>query len=79
MKNIILFLLLGTLITLILIFGCSALCVAVIIVLAKFINAEILKALPFSVIVGMVLSFFFYGKIMKKIMNKFGVMHPHNK
>lgn len=78
MKNIVLFLLLGTLIMLLLIFGCSALCVAVIIVLAKFINAEILKALPFSIIVGMILSFFFYGKIMKKIMEKFSITHPKN-
>lgn len=79
MKNIILFLLLGTFITLMLILVCSALCVAIIVVLAKFISPEILKALPFSVIVGMILSFFFYGKIMKKIMGKFGVTHPKNK
>lgn len=76
MKNIILFLLLGTVVTFVLIFGCSAVCAAVIILLAKFINAEILKALPFSVIVGMILSFFFYGKIMKKIMNTFGITYP---
>lgn len=79
MKNIILFLLLGTLVTLVLIFGCSTLCVAVIVLLAKFINPEILKALPFAVIVGMILSFFFYGKIMKKIMNKFGVTNSKGK
>ena len=71
MRNVILFLIIGTLITLALIVGCSAVCAAIIIVLAKLMNESILAALPFSVIVGIVLSFFFYGKIMKKIMNKF--------
>ena len=73
MRNIILFLIIGTLITLVLIAGCTALCAAIIILSAKLINTHILAALPFSVIVGIVLSFFFYGKIMKKIMNKYGI------
>lgn len=73
MRNVILFLIIGTLVTLILIVGCTAVCAAIIILSAKLINAHILSALPFSVIAGIVLSFFFYGKIMKKIMNKFGL------
>ncbi|EPF28980.1 hypothetical protein C5N99_06240 [Treponema medium] len=73
MRNIILFLIIGTLVTLVLIVGCSAVCAAIIILLAKFVNEHILAALPFSVIAGIVLSFFFYGKIMKKIMNKYGL------
>ena len=73
MRNIILFLIIGTLITLVLIAGCSAVCATIIILLAKFVNEHILAALPFSVIAGIVLSFFFYGKIMKKIMNKYGL------
>lgn len=73
MRNIILFLITGTLITLVLIVGCSAVCAAIIIVLAKLMSERILAALPFSVIAGIVLSFFFYGKIMKKIMNKYGL------
>ena len=73
MRNIILFLIIGTLITLVLIAGCSAVCAAIIILLAKFVNESILTALPFSVIAGILLSFFFYGKIMKKIMNKYGL------
>lgn len=73
MRNIILFLIIGTLLTLVLIAGCSAVCAAIIIVSAKFVNERILAALPFSVIAGIVLSFFFYGKIMKKIMNKYGL------
>ena len=73
MRNIILFLIIGTLVTLVLIAGCSAVCAAIIILLAKFVNEHILAALPFSVIAGIILSFFFYGKIMKKIMNKYGL------
>lgn len=73
MRNVILFLIIGTLVTLILIVGCTAVCAAIIILFAKLINAHILSALPFSVIAGIVLSFFFYGKVMKKIMNKFGL------
>jgi len=73
MRNILLFLIVGTLISLALIAGCSAVCAVIIIVLAKLISASILAALPFSVIAGIVLSFFFYGKIMKKIMNKYGL------
>jgi len=72
MRNIVLFLILGTLITLTLITACSAVCAAIIIVLAKLIHARILTALPFSVIAGIVLSFFFYGKIIKKVMRKCG-------
>ena len=73
MRNIILFLIIGTLVTLVLIIGCSAICAGIIILLAKFVNEHILAALPFSVIAGIILSFFFYGKIMKKIMNKYGL------
>ncbi|MGI5090743.1 hypothetical protein ABK01_04335 [Treponema sp. OMZ 305] len=73
MRNIILFLIIGTLVTLVLIAGCSAVCAAIIILLAKFVNERIFAALPFAVIAGIVLSFFFYGKIMKKIMNKYGL------
>lgn len=73
MRNILLFLIIGTLISLALIAGCSAVCAVIIIVLAKLISAGILAALPFSVIAGIVLSFFFYGKLMKKIMNKYGL------
>lgn len=73
MRNIILFLILGTLITLILIVGCTAACAAIIIMLAKLVSESFLAALPFSVIAGIVLSFFFYGKIMNKIMTKFGL------
>lgn len=68
-----LFLIIGTLVTLVLIAGCTAVCATIIILAAKLINAHILAALPFSVIVGIVLSFFFYGKIMKKIMHKYGL------
>jgi len=71
MRNIILFLIIGTLVTIALIAVCTALCAAIIILLAKLVSEGIVAALPFSVIVGIVLSFFFYGKIMKKIMNKF--------
>lgn len=73
MRNIILFLIIGTLVTLVLIAGCSAVCAAIIILLAKFVNENILAALPFSVIAGIILSFFFYSKIMKKLMNKYGL------
>lgn len=73
MRNIILFLIIGTLVTLVLIIGCSAICAGIIILLAKLISASILAALPFSVIAGIVLSFLFYDKIMKKIMNKYGL------
>ena len=73
MRNIILFLIIGTLVTLVLIAGCSAVCAAIIILLAKFVNESILAALPFSVIAGIILSFFFYSKIMKKLMNKYGL------
>ena len=73
MRNIVLFIIIGTLVTLALITGCTAVCAAIIILLAKLINEHILAALPFSVIAGIVLSFFFYGKIMKKIMNKYGL------
>ena len=71
MRNIILFLIIGTLVTIALIAVCTTLCAAIIILLAKLVSEGIVAALPFSVIVGIVLSFFFYGKIMKKIMNKF--------
>ena len=71
MRNIILFLIIGTLVTIALIAVCTAFCAAIIILLAKLVSEGIVAALPFSVIVGIVLSFFFYGKIMKKIMNKF--------
>lgn len=73
MRNIILFLIIGTLISLALIAGCSAVCAGIMILLAKLINERIVAAIPFSVIAGIVLSFFFYGKIMKKIMNKYGL------
>ena len=71
MHSIILFLIIGTVVSLILIVGCSAVCAGIIILAAKLINTHILAALPFSVIAGTVLSFFFYGKIMKKLMNKY--------
>ena len=73
MRNIILFLIIGTLVTLALIVCCTTICTAIIILLAKLINERIVAALPFSVVAGIVLSFFFYGKIMKKIMNKYGL------
>ena len=71
MHSIILFLIIGIVVSLILIVGCSAVCAGIIILAAKLINTHILAALPFSVIAGTVLSFFFYGKIMKKLMNKY--------
>ena len=73
MRNMIFFLIIGTLISLVLIACCSAICAGIIIVLAKLINERMLEALPFSVIAGIVLSVFFYGKIMRKIMTKFGL------
>jgi len=73
MRNIILFLIIGTLISLALIAGCSAVCAGIIILLAKLINEHILEALPFSLIAGIALSFFFYGKIMRKMMTKYGL------
>ena len=73
MRNIVLFLIIGTLVTLSLIVCCTTICAAIIILLAKLINERIVAALPFSVVAGIVLSFFFYGKIMKKIMNKYGL------
>ena len=73
MRNIILFLVIGTLVTLVLIACCTAVCGAIIILLAKLIDAHVLAALPFSVIAGIIASFFFYGKIMKKIMNTYGL------
>jgi len=79
MRNIILFLIIGTLITLLLITVCSAVCAGVIILSAKLINTKILTALPFSVIGGIVLSFFFYGKIMRKIIHKYGLDNRKNK
>ena len=73
MRNIVLFLIMGTLVTLVLIVACTAVCAGIIILAAKLINTHILAAFPFSVIAGIVLSFFFYGKIMKKLMNKYGL------
>lgn len=73
MRNTIMFLVIGTVITLILIILCSAVCAALVILLAKLINLRVLTALPFSIIGGMILSFFFYGKIMKKILNKYSL------
>lgn len=73
MRNTVLFLVIGTLVTLVLIAVCTTVCAAVIIILAKLIHHGILVALPFSVIGGMILSFFLYGKIIKKIMNKCGL------
>lgn len=73
MRNTILFLVIGTAITLVLIVVCSMVCAALVILLAKLISPRILTALPFSIIGGMILSFFFYRKIMKKILNKYGL------
>ena len=73
MRNIILFLIIGTLLTLLLTAVCSTVCAALIILCAKLISPKVLTALPFSVIGGIILSFFFYGKMMKKIMNKCGL------
>jgi len=73
MHSIILFLITGTVVSLILIVGCSAVCAGIIILAAKLINTRILAVLPFSFIAGIVVSFFFYGKIMKKLMNKYGL------
>lgn len=73
MRNLILFIIVGTVLTLLLIAGLSTVCAAIIITLAKFVNENILAALPFSVIAGVVLAFFFYGKIMKRLMNKYGL------
>jgi len=70
MRNVIFFLVFGTLVTLLLIAVCSTVCALIVIALAKIISPRILVVLPFSIIGGMLLSFFFYGKIMKKIMNK---------
>ena len=71
MRNIVLFLIMGTLVTLVRIAVCTVVCAGITILAAKLINTHILAALPFSVIAGTVLSFFFYGKIMKKLMNKY--------
>ena len=71
MRNIVLFLIIGTLVTLVLIVACTAVCAGIIILAAKLINTRILAVLPFSFIAGIVVSFFFYGKIMKKLMNKY--------
>ena len=73
MRNIVLFLIIGTLVTLVLIVACTAVCAGIIILAAKLINTRILAVLPFSFIAGIVVSFFFYGKIMKKLMNKYGL------
>jgi len=73
MRNTVLFLVIGTLVTIALIAVCTTVCAAVIIILAKLIHTGILVALPFSIIGGMVLSFFLYGKIIRIIMNKCGL------
>ena len=72
MRNIVLFLIMGTLVTLVLIAVCTVVCAGITILAAKLINTRILAVLPFSFIAGIVVSFFFYGKIMKKLMNKYG-------
>lgn len=73
MRKIIVFLILGTVITLFLIVVCSAACAALIILLAKLIHPRILTILPLSIIGGMLFSFLLYGKIIKKVMAKCGL------
>lgn len=73
MRNTVLFLVIGTLVTIALIAVCTTVCAAVIIILAKLIHTGILVALPFSIIGGMILSFFLYSKIIRIIMNKCGL------
>lgn len=69
----ILFLIIGTIVTLVLLTVCTVICAALIILSAKVISTQILTALPFSFIAGIALTFLFYGKIMRKIMHKCGL------
>ena len=79
MRNLILFIIVGTVLTLLLIAACRAVCAAIIIALAKFVTENIVAALPFSAIAGVILSFFFYGKIMKRLMNKYGLNNKNKR